>query len=105
MVSKTTAEKETPSIFMETEPEKSFWLADGRQLRTLKDLAEALKTMDDAVWEHHVAAEKNDFANWAEDVFGQKALGAALRKVKSPATAAKRIAAKLDSPKFWSFLF
>jgi hypothetical protein len=61
--------------------------------------------MEDSVWEHHVTAEKNDFANWVEDVFCQAALGAALRKVKSPVTAAKRVSAKLESPKFWSFLF
>jgi len=37
-------------------------------------------------------------------VFGEKQLGAMVRRAKSPQTAAKRIATKLESPKFWSFL-
>lgn len=96
--------KTTVSLLADTEPEKSFWLSDGRTLKNAKELAEALETMEDSVWGYHVTAEKNDFANWIEDVFGDSQLGGALRKVKSPRTAAKRIEAKLEVPKFWSFL-
>jgi len=89
---------------MDTEPEKSFWLSDGRTLKNLKELAQALETMDEAVWKYHVNEEKNDFANWIEGVFGQNQLGASIRKVKSPRTAAKRIQSKLEIPRFWSFI-
>ena len=91
-------------MLADVEPEKAFWLADGRVLKNAKELVAALENMDDSVWEHHVTADRNDFANWIEGVFGQAQLGAALRKVKSPKTAAKRIQAKLEIPKFWSFL-
>ena len=84
--------------------EKAFWLADGRALRNLRQLAEEFEKMEDSVWDYHVTAEKNDFANWVEGVFGQHQLGAALRKVKSPRTAAKRVQSKLEVSRFWSFL-
>ena len=88
----------------EVEPEKSFWLCDGRSLKSLNELAKALETMDDGVWEYHVTVDKNDFANWIEDVFGEKTLGSSIRKAKSPATAAKRISSRVQGPKFWTFL-
>jgi len=89
------------SILADTEPEKSFWMCDGRTLKNLRELKEALETMDTEVWNNHVTAEKNDFANWVEGVFGDKQLGLSLRKVKSPKTAAKRVAAKLEVSKYW----
>ena len=104
MAKKIASKKNVPAIMAETEPEKSFWLCDGRALKSLKELSQALENMDISVWEHHVTSEKNDFANWIEGVFGESQLGAAIRKVKSPRTAAKRIEAKLEIPKFWSFL-
>jgi hypothetical protein len=101
---KTAPKKKLPSMIADVEPEKSFWLNDGRMLKNLKELAQALETMDGALWSFHANAEKNDFASWVEDVFGQKQLGSALRKTKSARTAAKRINEKIESPKFWSFL-
>jgi hypothetical protein len=104
MVKTKVPKKILPPMTADVEPEKAFWLSDGRSLKNLRELAAALETMDDSVWEHHVTAEKNDFANWIEGVFGQIQLGAAIRQVKSPRTAAKRVQGKLEIPKFWSFL-
>lgn len=104
MVIKTVPKKKVLPIVADVEPEKAFWLNDGRMLKNLKELAQALETIDAALWEFHVNQEKNDFANWVEDVFGQKQLGSALRKVKNPKTAAKRIKEKINAPRFWSFL-
>lgn len=91
-------------MMADIEPEKNFWLCDGRNLKNLKELAAAFEKMDNSVWNYHVTAEKNDFANWIEGVFGQSQLGASIRKAKSPRTAAKRVQSKLEMPKFWSFL-
>jgi len=106
---KTMATKTAPkkTISFDTpvaDPEKNFWLCDGRALRSLKELAEALETMDEVTWNFHVTSEKNDFANWIEGVFGQKTLGTAIRKSKTPGAAAKKLQVKFESPKFWSFL-
>jgi hypothetical protein len=100
----TPPKKNTSSLLMDTEPEKSFWLCDGRTLKNLKELVQALEKMEKSVWNYHVTSGKNDFANWIEGVFGQNQLGAAVRKVKSARTAAKKIQSKLEAPKFWSFL-
>ncbi len=104
MVSKTTAKTKRISLAGDVEPEKAFWSSDGRVFKNLKELAAALEKMDGKVWDFHVTCEKNDFANWIEEVFGQKQLGAAIRKVKNPKTAARRVKSKLEAPKFWSFL-
>lgn len=76
-------------------------MSDGRTLKSLADLKDALETMTQEVWNYHVTSEKNDFANWVEGVFGEKQLGLSLRKVKSPKTAAKRVASKLEVSKYW----
>lgn len=86
----------------EVGPEKSFWLCDGRVFRSMKDLGEALESMDGMVWNYHVTKEKNDFANWVEDVFGDKRLGLALRKAKNAPAAAKKVSAKIAGTKLWS---
>ena len=104
MVSKTAAKKNFSFAMPVDDPEKNFWLCDGRALKSLKELAAAFETMEENVWNFHVTLEKNDFANWIEYVFEQKALGAAIRKIKSPRTAAKKLQTKFESSKFWSFL-
>lgn len=60
-----------------------FWLADGRALRSLRELADALPSLRDDLWNHHVTPEKNDFADWVRDVFHEYRLSEALRRAKS----------------------
>jgi hypothetical protein len=61
------------------EPEdRSFVLNDGRKLMTIGDLREALSSMDDALFYHHVRQDRNDFAAWVEGVFNESALAARL---------------------------
>ena len=43
--------------------------------------------MADEVFKFHVNKEKNDFANWIEDILGDKDLAKAIRKSKKPKTA------------------
>ncbi len=97
--------KQTISLIRDVEPEKVFWLCDGRALKNLDELANVLENIDDNVWNYHVNAGKNDFANWIENVFGCKSLGSAIRKVKNPKTAAKKIREKIKGSSFWSFSF
>jgi len=101
---KTTFKKNLPLTTIDAEPEKSFWLSDGRNLKNLKELASAFEAMDETVWNHHVTSEKNDFANWVEEVFNQHQLSVLIRKAKSPRSAAKRVQSKFETSKFWSFL-
>ena len=50
----------------DVDPSKFFWLSDGRVLKNLAELADALESGDISVWNYHVTADKNDFANWIE---------------------------------------
>ncbi|MBU1031085.1 MAG: hypothetical protein KKB65_07670 [Nanoarchaeota archaeon] len=63
--------------------ENYFVLSEGRELRSLSNLRNSLKLMSEEVFSSHVNAQKNDFASWAEHVFGEKALSVRMRKANS----------------------
>lgn len=60
---------------------KWFYFKHGRKAKNIEELKEALKSMNDAEFNHHVNDTRNDFANWVEHVFGEKELADKLRKV------------------------
>ncbi len=49
--------------------EKHFILQDGRKIESLFQLANELENMTEENFKKHVTEFKNDFANWARDVF------------------------------------
>lgn len=59
-----------------------FYLSDGRVLKNLDELAEALNKMSDDTFNRHVTDSKNDFSNWINDVWEEKILASSLRNVK-----------------------
>jgi len=63
--------------------EKFFYVRDGRVLRSLHELPDALRTMSQETFEHHVTPDRNDFYNWATDGFQHSSLA---RKIKSSKT-------------------
>lgn len=86
--------KKTAKIPQHNAPEdKCFWLSDGKVLRNLSELANALAKMDGKVFKHHVDSKKNDFAAWVKDVFGQEKLATDIKKSKTAASMAKKIQA------------
>ena len=54
-------------------------------LSSIADLSRVLKVLSPAQFAHHVNEEKNDFARWVEDVFGEKMLAHRLRRAKTRA--------------------
>ena len=68
---------------IDVKPEHYFWLRDGRAVKNLNELAEALRTMSDDVFRHHVNSEKNDFYNWVRDVFKDSVLAARMRNART----------------------
>lgn len=68
---------------MKISQDKYFYLKDGRILKSLEELAEALKSMAVNIYEYHTNENKKDFANWVKDVFGNKKLATELRKARS----------------------
>ena len=61
-------------------PEVSFYFCDGKCSSDLKEFSKALDEISQDVFNYHVNSEKNDFANWIEDIFGEKTLAKKLRK-------------------------
>ncbi len=63
-----TTSKTTP-ILKPAPKGKSFFLANGEEVKSAKTLADKLEEMPEEVFKHHVNQEKNDFANWIKDIF------------------------------------
>lgn len=57
---------------MVKDPSRYFYVCDGRVLKSLKDLKEALKDMPDDIYNYH--ASRDDFAKWVEGVLRKKTL-------------------------------
>lgn len=70
----------------------AFWVYEGPVLGNLRDLRDALASMDDATFVYHVNDEKNDFANWVRDVLDDADLARKLSRVKRRTTAHKTVA-------------
>nr|MCK4930149.1 hypothetical protein [Nanoarchaeota archaeon] len=61
--------------------DKWFCFASGRKASSIEELKELLKNMGETEFRHHVNNERNDFANWIEDVFGETRLAQSMREV------------------------
>lgn len=68
-----------------------FWVADGRSLKNLEDLALALQDMDETTFRQHVNKHKNDFHSWVRDVHQDKKLAGTLLKIKQKKHAFKAV--------------
>ena len=69
-------------ILNEVHPDSQFWLADGKTLKNLHELRNALQQMDDTVFGHHVNEERHDFHNWVKDVHQDEKLAEAMLQQK-----------------------
>ena len=56
-------------VLGEAPEERHFVVADGRKLKNIIELADALETMSEEIFRHHVNEFKNDFSSWVKDVF------------------------------------
>jgi predicted transcriptional regulator len=70
-------------------PQFNFGVHDGKVLKSLRDLKAALYNMSDDTYRYHANKDKNDFANWVNDVFQAPALAQELRTAKTRQEAAK----------------
>lgn len=82
--SKKKAEKKS---LTNAQPQKAFWVHNGPVLKNLVELADALQTMDEVIFTHHVTKEKNDFADWVETVLKDVECATAIRRSKKPSSA------------------
>lgn len=61
-------------IFENVPEDKAFWVNDGRYVRSLHELAEALNSMKEKTFKFHVNKKKNDFSEWIRNVVGEEKL-------------------------------
>ena len=61
--------------------EKWFYFSHGGKASSIEELEKALKTMGEAEFRHHVNHDRNDFANWIENVFEERKLARSMREV------------------------
>lgn len=71
------------SLFIDVAPDKYFVLCDGKTIKDYQELASLLETVNDDIFYYHVNSERNDFANWVNDVFGEEKLANDIRKTKN----------------------
>jgi hypothetical protein len=95
IITKTIARK----MLADVPPEKRFWVADGRYLKNLEELAAALMQMSPETFRVHSNREKTDFSNWVKDVMGDDKLAADLLKCETRQEAARVVAARIDDLK------
>ncbi|MBI4143544.1 hypothetical protein HY487_01525 [Candidatus Woesearchaeota archaeon] len=70
-------------ILGEAPVEHHFVVADGRKLKNVVELADALETMTEEIFRHHANEFKNDFASWVKDVFYDHSLAEDISRAKN----------------------
>lgn len=63
----------------------SFKVRNGTVIRSIPDLHKAILSMDQATFEYHVNAQRNDFAQWIEDVQQDHELAHVLKNARTKA--------------------
>jgi hypothetical protein len=90
-----TLKQETDKRIVDVPAEYAFWCNDGRIIKNMRELKEALEQMDDTIYVYHANAEKNDFSTWAKDMFIDEKLAWDLSRSANRSEAAKCVAARI----------
>ena len=70
-------------VIGEAPVEHHFVVADGRKLKNVIELADALETMSEEIFRHHVNEAKNDFSSWVKDVFYDHSLAEDISRARN----------------------
>ncbi|MBI2659454.1 hypothetical protein HYX05_05145 [Candidatus Woesearchaeota archaeon] len=70
-------------VLGEAPEEHHFVVADGRKLKNIIELADALETMSEEIFRHHANELKNDFSSWVKDVFYDHSLAEDISRAKN----------------------
>ena len=68
---------------------------DGRVLRSMQELGEALSVITDETYSYHWNTEKKDLSNWVKGIIGDVQLARDLQKADSPSLAAWEVATRM----------
>ena len=70
-------------VLGEAPVEQHFVVADGRKLKNIIELADALETMSEEIFRHHANEFKNDFSAWVKDVFYDHSLAEDISRARN----------------------
>jgi Family of unknown function (DUF5752) len=73
-----------------------FRCHDGRVLKNMKELREALAVMTDETFAYHSSSEKKDFSNWVRDIIGDEELAKELENALDRNQAARIVTSRID---------
>jgi hypothetical protein len=90
-----TLKQEAKRFLADVPEEYVFRCCDGQILRNVKELRDSLNTMKDETYVFHANKEKNDFANWANDIIKDEMLAKDLQKAPNRAQAVKLVASRI----------
>ncbi len=83
--------------FLATVPEEYvFRCHDGRILKDMKELGEALAAISDETFAYHSNPERKDFSNWVRDVIGDEKLARDLENALDRNQAARIVTSRID---------
>ena len=72
--------QQAEQMLSDISPKKVFVLKKGGTIKSIGQLLEALKNMDDETFNFHVNNQKNDFSNWIRDVIQDADLAKSILK-------------------------
>lgn len=90
------SKKDALRTLSDVNPEHNFWVSDGSILKNINDLLSALKKMKKNVFQAHVNKEKNDFANWINDIIKDEKLAKEISKIKEKKKLLKKITQRIQ---------
>ncbi len=93
----TKVKEQSTAVLSNVNPENAFWCVDGRIFSNLEDLGRGMEKMLLKTYKYHVNLEKNDFANWVEEIIGDKTLSSGLKKAKDKKSAVTLIKKRVKS--------
>lgn len=82
-------------VLGEAPPEFEFYLQDGKKLRSVYELVDALEHMSDDIFKQHVNDAKNDFSSWIKDVFEEPNVAKEIKRVQDKVEMQKVLMKKL----------
>jgi hypothetical protein len=74
--------KISSNILGEAPQEMEFYLSDGRRLKSVFELVDALEHMSEDMFKEHVNEMKNDFSSWMSDVFKEPNIAKEMKKIQ-----------------------
>jgi hypothetical protein len=78
-----------------SDPYLAFWFNNGVIVKSLKEMAGALETVDNDVFHYHVNKDKNDIYNWVVDVFADDSLASRIRQETNRREMARKIRVRI----------